>query len=498
MRKQNAAQFPALLPALCALMFLPAEAHAESSYGPWVDAACQAFNGTAPYADQSCGLCHTGNFGQRVEPAWTWWQDQTLTLFCPDTANQPPDGTIDLPAGNASISVGQSVVFEGTASDPDGDALLYLWTFGGGAPDSSVEDPGSVQFDSAGTFIATFLVTDSLGVSDPTPESRTIQVSSPPPVCTQDDDGDGFFVDGGACGQIDCDDMDPTVFPGAVENCNDSIDNNCNGLTDVDDPVAVGCPATTTCTDQDGDGFSVQGGVCGPADCDDDDAQVTVQCLQDADCIAETACLEALFPPPDQADFRITNAEWDAFERELEVEGDQAPAGALATVLNANDNTTLGATTVKINGEWEFETADPDPVPCRVRVSINGQSLTRDVDYAPANCDGGIADSDGDGILDDADNCLLYANADQRDTDDDNIGNACDADIVPVSNNDCLVNVRDLAAFRVAFLTTPGQSDWSPDADFNGDSVVNLLDLARLKAMFFGAPGPSGLPNACD
>ncbi len=497
MRKQTAAQLPAVLLAIGMIYSHPTVLRAESSYGPWVDAACLAFNGTTPYAEQSCDLCHSGSFSQPVQPEWTWWQDQTLTLFCPDISNQPPNGTIDLPSGNVSITVGQSVLFQGSASDPDGDPLTFFWDFSGGAPNAAVEDPGTVTFNTVGTFNVTFTVTDSLGVADPTPESRTIQVADVPPVCSLDGDGDGFYLEGGGCGPIDCNDMDAGVNPGAAEDCSDGIDNNCNGLVDDEDPVAVGCPVTDLCTDQDGDGFSVQGGVCGPVDCDDDNVEVTVQCLQDADCIAEAACLAALFPPPGGADFRIREAKWEPAERELEVEGDRAPAGAPATVSNAGSGQVLGTTTVRPNGEWEFETYDPTPVPCRVRVTIAGQSAESDIQRAPTDCDGG-ADSDGDDVPDNADNCLLIWNADQRDTDTDNIGNACDADIARTPVNDCLVNFADLATLKSAFMSEPGNANWNPDADFNGDNRVNFFDLARLREAFLGVPGPSGLPNDCD
>ncbi|HDH96599.1 MAG TPA: hypothetical protein ENF73_02585 [Proteobacteria bacterium] len=48
-----------------------------------------------------------------------------------------------------------------------------------------------------------------------------------PPGCT-DEDGDGYSPDGGECGPIDCDDNDPNTYPGAEELC-DGKDNNCDG-----------------------------------------------------------------------------------------------------------------------------------------------------------------------------------------------------------------------------------------------------------------------------
>ena len=87
--------------------------------------------------------------------------------------------------------------------------------------------------------------------------------------CT-DADSDGYSIEGGACGAVDCDDVDPAVYPGAVEICDDGIDNDCNGLTDTLDPFCAG----TSCTDADADGYNVEGGACGAVDCDDSDAAV--------------------------------------------------------------------------------------------------------------------------------------------------------------------------------------------------------------------------------
>jgi len=70
------------------------------------------------------------------------------------------------------------------------------------------------------------------------------------PVPGADADGDGYISD--QEGGDDCDDSDPNINPGATEVCDDGIDNNCDGDTDVG-------------PDTDGDGSL----AC--EDCDDDD-----------------------------------------------------------------------------------------------------------------------------------------------------------------------------------------------------------------------------------
>ncbi len=91
------------------------------------------------------------------------------------------------------------------------------------------------------------------------------------------------------------------------------------------------------------------------------------------------------------------------------------------------------------------------------------------------------ADGDNDGVTDSLDNCLTAANADQRDTDADGFGNACDGDL----NNDCNVDFSDLALLKAVFFSA------DPHADLDGDGTVNFADLGIMKAGFFAAPGPS-------
>lgn len=98
-----------------------------------------------------------------------------------------------------------------------------------------------------------------------------------------------------------------------------------------------------------------------------------------------------------------------------------------------------------------------------------------------------LADTDRDGVDDLADNCALQANADQRDTDGDGYGNACDPDF----DQNGIVDFADLGHLRAVFLGV------DPDADLDGDGKINLRDLAIFKRYFGKAPGPIA-PTAPD
>jgi len=95
----------------------------------------------------------------------------------PSAPNQSPTATITSPAGNVTINAGQSVSFSGTGSDPDGTIASYSWTFPGGNPaSSSAAAPGNVTYSTAGTYTASFTVTDNNGAVSQ-PATRTITVT---------------------------------------------------------------------------------------------------------------------------------------------------------------------------------------------------------------------------------------------------------------------------------------------------------------------------------
>lgn len=97
-----------------------------------------------------------------------------VSLAANDT---PPTGTITSPTSDVTISAGQSVVYSGTGTDPDGTISGYSWSFPGGNPSSSnLANPGSVTYANPGTYVTTFTVTDNAGLTDPAPPTRTITV----------------------------------------------------------------------------------------------------------------------------------------------------------------------------------------------------------------------------------------------------------------------------------------------------------------------------------
>src|ERR1041385_3516021 len=81
--------------------------------------------------------------------------------------NQAPNGTIDTPTANVTITAGQTVSFGGSGTDPDNNLpLTYAWNFGGGAANSTAQNPGAVTFAPAGTHTLSLTRREPLGRRD--------------------------------------------------------------------------------------------------------------------------------------------------------------------------------------------------------------------------------------------------------------------------------------------------------------------------------------------
>jgi hypothetical protein len=95
----------------------------------------------------------------------------------------------------------------------------------------------------------------------------------------------------------------------------------------------------------------------------------------------------------------------------------------------------------------------------------------------PASCVG-LRDCDGDGIIDGQDNCIQIVNADQKDIDNDGLGDACDDDI----DGDGKPNASD----NCPYVYNPNQEDMDADGigdvcddDVDGDGISNKDEIAQ-------------------
>ncbi len=93
------------------------------------------------------------------------------------SALSPPTGTITQPPGDTSVTQGTGVNFQGTGTDPQGEALTVNWTFGDGGTGTGYS--ASHTYTSTGTYTVTMTVTDTSALSDPSPPTRTITVTAP-------------------------------------------------------------------------------------------------------------------------------------------------------------------------------------------------------------------------------------------------------------------------------------------------------------------------------
>jgi len=213
--------------------------------------------GSYPWATESCDGTDNDCDGTTDEPdavdASTWYGDGDGDGFgnagLTQTACTAPSGYIgddtDCDDGDAAIHPGATETCDGDDNDCD----------------------GLIDDDDAGVVGAGTYYRDYDGDGYGSSSSSTTACSAPSGYVAGVTDGVAF----------DCDDRDAGVHPGATETC-DGADNDCDGLTDDDDPGVTG--TSSWYRDYDGDGYgditrstsacsAPSGYIADSSDCDD-------------------------------------------------------------------------------------------------------------------------------------------------------------------------------------------------------------------------------------
>jgi len=160
-----------------------------------------------------------------------------------------------VPSGSETVDDTTFIYVAGGRPDSSGSG--YLATIERAAADSvtGALGPWEVMTEAMVSPRAFFVLLTNVGQREtPTP---------PPPVEPPCEDLDGDGHEAAWCGGDDCDDTDPTVYPGAPEICGDGIDQNCDGI----DPPCE-------CETPDGDGDGHERIECGGDDCNDADETI--------------------------------------------------------------------------------------------------------------------------------------------------------------------------------------------------------------------------------
>jgi hypothetical protein len=307
-----------------------------------------------------------------------------------------------------------------------------------------------------------------------------------------DSDNDGL---GNACDG----DLDGDNIANKIDNCpfvanNTQVDADHNGIgdacdTDADSDGVVdtidNCPAVANSSQINTDG-DAQGNEC-DSDDDNDSLSDSLEASLGTNPLKADSDGDGV---RDNLDLFPLNAS-ESKDTDSDGVGDNADTDRDNDLVNdAVDNCPLLANSDQLNtdGDAMGDACDND---------IDNDGVANASDAFPLNA-AEFADTDGDTVGDNVDNCPLVVNTDQLDNDNDKLGNLCDSD----QDNDGVANANDNcpSAPNAAQLNADGDSMGDAcDSDMDGDSVTNAQDNCPVIANpdQLNTDG-DGLGNVCD